>query len=220
MTETIQQAFNRADLNTLADLLRRLGFGDMLAALPTFLRRSAAAAVAYSGASLAISAQQHPARTILGAYARAGAGTVGPLAVVTTVPPAAGEISIAPNGAIITAAADAWTSVDVSFIPDKGDVIEFTGNVVANVLTLPTNILNAGPVRLLEAEALVGTSTGKKFCDAIGAAVAAGEAALNLALTTVTFAGADAVTSARIKVLVCSEKDVSALLASTNSAFI
>jgi len=220
MSETNQQALNRADLNALADLLRKLGFGDILASLPTALRRSTATADVYSGASPAIDAQQAPARTILGAYARSGAGAVGPLSVVATVPPAAGEISIAPNGSIITAAADAWTSVDVAFIPDKGDVLEVIGNVVANVLTLPQNALNAGPVRLLEAEALVGTSTGKKFCAAIGAAPAAGEAALNTALTQVAFNGGDAVTSARVKLLVCSEKDVSALLAAINTSFI
>lgn len=220
MSETNQQALNRSDLNTLADLLRKLGFGDILAALPTFLRKSATAAVTYSGPSPKASAQNSPALAVTAAYARAGAGAVGPLTVVNAVPPAAGQISIAPNGDIITAAADAWTSLDVAYQPDKGDVLEITTDVVANVLTLPQNALNAGPVRLLEAEALVGGATGKKFCEAIGAAPGAGEAALNAALTTVSFNAGDAVTSARVKLLVCSAKDVSALLASENTSFI
>lgn len=220
MAETNQQAFNRSDLNTLADLLRKFGFGDILAALPTFLRRSATAAVPYSGPSPKVSTQNSPALAITAAYARAGAGAVGALAVVTAVPPAAGQISIAPNGDIITAAADAWTSVDVAFQPDKGDIIELTTDVIANVLALPQNVLNAGAVRLLEAEALVGGSTGKKFCEAIGAAPGAGEASLNTALTQVSFNAGDAVTSARVKLLVCSAKDVSALLASDNTSFI
>lgn len=221
MSETIRQGANRADLNTLADLLRKLGFGDILANLTTTLRKSATAAVAYSGASPAVSSQVVPAASIQKAFARSGGGGTGvALAIVATVPPAAGQISIAPNGSIITAAADAWTSVDVAYTPEKGDIVEFTGDVAANVLLLPQNILNAGVVRLLEAEALVGTSTGKKFVDAIGAAAAAGEAALNAAMTQVNFAVADAVTRARVKVLVCSEKDVSALLASDNTSLI
>jgi hypothetical protein len=222
MSETNKQAFNRSDLNTLADLLRKFAFGDVMRALPTTIRKSATAVVASAGADPVVSAQGQdaPAAMILGGYARSGAGAAGPLAVVAFPPAAPNDVAIAPNGSIVTLLADAWTSVDVSYIPVKGDIVEVTGNVAANVLTLPANVTSAGAVMLLEAEALAAGSTGLKFVDVIGAAPAAGEAALNLALTQVAFAGADAVTKARVKVLVCSAVDVNALLEAVNTAII
>jgi hypothetical protein len=222
MSETNQEALNRSDLNTLADVFRKFALGNMFRSLPTTIRKSAVAVVASSGADPAVSAQavDAPAAMIIGGYARSGAGAAGPLAVVAYPPAAPNDVAIAPNGAIVTLPADAWTSVDVSYLPVKGDVVEVTSNVAANVLALPSNVTSAGAVMLLEAEALTGGSTGLKFVDAIGAAPAAGEAALNLALTQVSFAGADAVTKARVKVLVCSAVDVNALLEATNTSIL
>jgi len=88
------------------------------------------------------------------------------------------------------------------------------------VLTLPTNITNPGAVTLIQAEALVATSTGVKEILAPGAASAAGEARLNLAKSTVVFAIADAVTSARVRLLINSSVDVSASLASVDFVFV
>lgn len=221
---TVKEALNSADPNVLADILRQLGFGNVLRSMPIPIRKSDTAASTYVGAASRVCVDQDveaPALSILSAYARSGAGAVGALTAVA-FPPGAGQVAIAPNGKVVTAAADVWTSVDVSYVPEKGEVVEFTGNVVpgTGVMALPAGITSRGVIRLLEAEALVGTSTGLKFCDAIGAAVAAGEAALPVALTTVLFAVADAVSSARVKLLVCSEVDVNTKLPDTNESFI
>lgn len=223
MAETIKQSLNRADPNALADELRKLAFGDIVRALPATVRKSAAlVAVPYSGAEAAVAgqAQDAPALSILRGYARAGAGAAGPLNVVAFPPAAPNDVAIAPNGQIVTLLADAWTSLDVQYTADKGDIVEVTLDVAANVLTLPANVTSAGAVRLLEAEATAGTVTGKKFCAAIGAAPGAGEAAMNAALATVLFNAGDAVTKARVKLLVCSAIDVNALLGSDNTAFV
>ncbi len=228
MSETIKQSINRADLNTLADELRRLAFGDMLRALPSFLRRSGVAASTYASATALVPTLQKPdapAVTILSAYARAGTGTPGALVIdaSSSTAPAAGHINIAPNGQIATAAADVWTDLDVDYLVEKGDIIEFTGQVVpgTGVMALPSNITTPGAVLLLEAEALTGTLTGKKIVlEPATAAVATTKAALKTDKASVWFAIADAVTTARVKVLVCSATDVNALLASENTTFI
>jgi hypothetical protein len=225
MAETIQQALNRADPNVLADQLRSLKFGDVLRSLPTTIRRRTAAADASVDAtafSTSDQAEEARASTILSAYARAGAGAPGALAVVTYPPVGANDIAIAPNGDIVTLAADAWTDMDVSYTVEKGDVVEVTANVVAatGVLTLPINVTTPGAVMLIEAEAIAATSTGIKEILAPGAASAAGEARLNLAKATVVFAIADAVTTARVRLLINSSVDVSASLASTDFVFV
>jgi hypothetical protein len=152
------------------------------------------------------------------AYGRAGAGTPGPLAVVAGVP-AVNQVSIAPNGKVITAAADAWTDLDVSFIPEKGNVVEFDYVVVpgTGILTLPANITSLGAVTLLSVTATVGTLTGAKAILVPGAAPAAGQARFNTAKTQVLFAVADAVSMAHVKVLVASSPDVYAVLESTSN---
>jgi hypothetical protein len=224
MAETIQQALNRADLNVLADQFRSLKIGDVLRALPTTIRRRTSAASASIDPTLfAVSGQAEEARgaSVVTAYARVGAGPGAALAPVA-FPPAAGQIAVAPNGDVVVLAADAWTDLDVTYLVEKGDVVEVTANVVAatGVLTLPTNITNPGAVTLIQAEALVATSTGVKEILAPGAASAAGEARLNLAKSTVVFAIADAVTSARVRLLINSSVDVSASLASVDFVFV
>ncbi len=62
-----------------------------------------------------------------------------------------------------------------------------------------------------------GTSVGKKIILAPGAgAPAAGQARLNIAKTTVTFAVADAVTRARVKILLATQFDLQTLLDETD----
>jgi len=225
MSETIKQSINRADLNTLADELRKLGFGDMLRALPTTLRRKATAAspdhpVTEFAIVLPADAK---AESIVRAYAIAGAGTLGPLAIVADgAVPAAGECSVAPNGDLVFAAADAWTSVDVTYQPVKADQFTFTGPVVPGTgeMALPVPATAAGVVALQSANALVGTSTGVKAVAANGAAPAAGKANLSLAKSQVQFAVADAVSSATVVLSLVAAIDVDAVLESTNTSFI
>lgn len=224
MSETIKQSINRADLNTLADELRKLGFGDMLRALPTTLRRKATALAPglHPATETAILlANDAKADVILSAYARAGAGALGPLAVVAGVP-AAGQCAVAPNGDLVFAAADAWTSVDVVYVPEKADQFTFTGPVVpgTGVMALPVPATAAGVVALLSATALTAGVTGAKNVVAPGAVPAATLANLDLAKSQAQFAIADAVTSATVVLSLVSAIDVDALLESTNTAFI
>lgn len=221
MSETVKETLNRSDINSLADQLRALAFGDVIASLPTTLRVSATAANTGNFATVRVVSDQNanvPAASVVYASARAGAGTPGVLTPVAYgAIPAAGQIAVAPNGRVVTAVADAWTDLDVVYLPEKGDIVEVTANVAANTLTLPTNVTSVGACTLLSATALTGTSVGAKIVDLPGAAAAAGEAALNAAKTTVIFAGADAVTSATVRLLVTSAVDVTTLLASTSN---
>lgn len=221
MSETVKETLNRSDLNTLADQLRALAFGDVIASLPTTLRVSTTAASTGNFGTVRVVSDQNadvPAAAVLYASARAGLGTPGVLTPVAYgAIPAAGQVAVAPNGRVVTAAADAWTDLDVVYVPEKGTIVEVTANVAANTLTLPTNVTSVGACTLLSATALTGGSVGAKIVDLPGAAAAAGEAALNAAKTTVVFAGADAVTSATVRLLVTASVDVSALLASTSN---
>lgn len=224
MSETIKQSINRADLNTLADELRKLGFGDMLRALPTTLRRKATAAAVgvhpVTEFALLLPADAK-AVSVISAYAVAGAGTLGPLAVIAGVP-AAGQVAVAPNGDIVFAAADAWTSVDVVYQPAKADVFTFTGPVVpaTGVMALPVPATALGVVSLQSATAISGTVTGAKEVVAEGAVPAATLANLDLAKSQAQFAIADAVTSATVVLSLVSAIDVDSILESTNTSFI
>lgn len=224
MPETIKQAINRADPNTLADELRSLGFGDILRALPTSLRRKATALATglHPATEFAIILPNDAkAETIITAYARAGAGAPGPLTVVAGVP-AAGQCAVAPNGDLVFAAADAWTSVDALYQPVKADVFEFTGPVdpLTGIMALPVPATTPGVVSLLSATALVGTTTGAKQVVANGAVPAVTLANMNAAKTQVQFAVADAVSSASIVLSLVAAIDVDALLESTNTQFV
>jgi hypothetical protein len=101
----------------------------------------------------------------------------------------------------------------VEFIPEKGDEFIFAGSVAANVLTLPASLTGRGVILLADANATAGTTLGKKIILVPGAgAPAAGQARLNLAKGTVTFAVADAVTAATVTLTVVSAINVPALL--------
>lgn len=220
MSETKKESFNRADPNVLADMFRAFKLGNMIRALPTYLRKSTTAlssSVLATARVVSSQVQEAPAAQIMSAYARAGAGTPGALTVVATVPPAAGQISISPNGAIITATADAWTDLDVAYTPDKGDIVSMTLPVAANTLTLPASVTALGAVTLLSCTATAGTVTGAKIVIAAGSAPAATQSAFNAAKTTVLFNAADAVTQATVVLLVGSSVDVSELLTEDSS---
>jgi hypothetical protein len=217
----LQSALNRANLNTLGDAMRLLGLGDMLRALPTHLRKKDPVANPYNLATLESVTTPEDAKgaTILRATVRAGGvtGELTPQAFGVT--PASGQIAVAPNGELVVLAADLITDVDVIYMPEKGDVVEVTDGVVtADVLTLSSVHTSKGVVLAVEVEATAGTATGKKIVLVPGAgAPAVGQARLNLAKTTVTFAGADVVTKARVKLIIGAAIDVSAKLEDTTT---
>jgi hypothetical protein len=143
---------------------------------------------------------QAKAAYILRASVRAGTATV-PAASELTVEsygttPSTQQIAIAPNGDIVVLAADAWTDLDVLVACFRLKQVVLTLPVVTNVATLPTGL---GVQYLEQVNALVGTSTGYKVILVPGSgSPSAGQARLNLAKGTVTFASGDAVTQAQI----------------------
>jgi len=210
-------AFNRAHPNTLPDHFRDIELGSFLRGqVPQDLRRQTPSASLYQLGTLESIglAGDGKAASIVRATVVAG-GVTGELTpVLYGVTPATGEIAVAPNGDIVVLAADAITSVDVLYLPDRGDSFEATLPVdpATGVCAMPANIVARGLILLTEAEVLVGGSTGKKIILVPGASPAAGRANLDVAKTQVQFAIADAVTSARVKVTVVTEKGLDAYL--------
>lgn len=229
---SLRLAANRVDPNKLPDILRSVNFGDMLRALPVALRGiTLDGSVGVAGAPVAatnkyVLAAAHSetlpddakAARIVRVYARSGSGTLGPLVIdgplgydsFTGSEPAAGHCTISPTGDLLFQHADAWTSVDVVYEPEKFVMYEQTLAAASNQITMPT-----APGLILfvsEVEALIGTSVGKKIVDVVGTAPAAGHAALDLAKLVLKFQATDAVTQARVKWGVIPAVDLNALL--------
>ena len=216
----LKDELDLANPNRLADTLRMVKLGTVLRAMTTRLwRKAPQAAGGFQLATLQRIPLPDDAKgsAIFRAYARAATAGQGELTVVAYgVTPATGQVAVAPNGDLVTLATDAITDLDVEYLPTMGDVKEITVNVVANVATIPVGLTAApaGVTMLLEAQALLGTVSGNKSVLGPGAgAPVTGQARLNLAKTTVTFATADAVTSARLKLIV-----VPAVILDTNLA--
>jgi hypothetical protein len=215
---TFRASFDRADINTLADLLRKVGLGSLLAGQVPQVRRNlnpdVLGACAYNLSTVdAIVLPAHArASAVLRATVRAGGvtGELTPQAFGTT--PTTGQIAVAPNGNIVVVATDAITDMDVVYVPERGDVIETVFPVVSHSITLPTSITTRGVVLLAEVEALEGTSTGAKKILVPGGSPSAGQAALGIAKGTVVFAAADAVTRARVQLVVTAAEDLAAIL--------
>lgn len=216
----LKDGFDRADPNSLADLMRLIGVGEVLRGqMPQVLRMKDPAAdvsqlVTLQSFNLPNDAK---ASSIQRAYARAtaAAGTLGELAVqAANATPGDAQIAVAPNGDIVVLAASAYLDVDVEYVPARGDVVSLTNQVVAaNVFTIPARYTARGVVYLLAAEAVTGALTGDKVVIAPGAvSVVAGQVNLNAAKGTVQFVVADAVTLANITLLVGAEKDLDTLL--------
>lgn len=213
---------NRAKPGNLADMLRLVGFGSMVRGFRTHLRGKAMDGVAATNKYVLAAAfsvtlpDDAKASDIVKAYARAGTGTKGPLTIdgggdgFSGSEPAAGHVAVAPNGDLLFNHTDAWTSVDVVYVPEKYDIVELPLPVASNALTLPTT-LGAG-LFLLEVESLAGTVVSKMIVDKPGTSVAAGHAAMSLDKLTVNFQATDAVTSARVKFGVYSKINVDSLL--------
>lgn len=221
LANSLKNVLNQANPNALADAFRVLGVGSFVRALPTTLRlknMATAPANPYVGATLQALTLPDDAKanSIFRAFARTGTATATELAAQAYgTTPGTGQIAVAPNGDIVTLAADAWTNVDVVYLPEKCDAIELTLPVVpgTGVCALPAAVTALGVVAMFEAEALAGTLTGKKIILVPGSAAPATTLAkLDLAHSQAKFAVADAVTSCRVKLGIASSIDVDALL--------
>jgi len=217
---SLKNQLNLTDPNTLADMFRELGLGDMLRALPTTLRKKVPAADAGVLGTLqaVVLAEDAKAHSIFRAYARTATAGAGELTVAApNATPTTGQIAVAPNGDIVVLAADAILDLDVVYLPEKYDTIELTLPVASNSMALPAWVTARGVVALLEAVATAGTATGKKIILApSAAAAAAGQARLVVAKSSVTFNNTDAVTAATVKLAVASAINVDALLSATS----
>jgi len=228
LATSFKAQLDAANPQVLADMLRQAKIGTVLRGLSVslrFLKPSAILVVPYVNATVQSTQLPEGAKceSIITAYARSGAGTLGPLTVSASQTPAAGSVGISASGDLIFNAADAWTSVDVSYEVAKGDVIELTLPVVpaTGVCALPVATgqpAAPGAIVLMEAEALTGTSATKKVVvPSAAAAPAAGNAGFNFAKTSVFFAIADGVTTARVKLAVPPGTDLNALLEASSN---
>lgn len=215
----LKAALNRANPNALPDAFRKLGLGDVVRALPVYLRTLNPVAAGTSPYSLAtmntiVLPEDAKAAYILRATAKAGQTGEMDIKQYGTDPSGNDDVGVSPNGDLVFFAAGAATDVDVLYVPEKGDVVEVTLPMTsAHTLLLPAEL--GAAVLLLEAEATKGTATGKKIILKPGAQTTTdGTCNLSLDKKSVLFDATDAVTEARVKLLVKSAIDVSTLLGS------
>lgn len=212
LTNSMKAAFNRANIGSLPSLFLQFGLGDWLRAQKTKLWATAPTTDPYGPASNVsiFLPDDAKAETVLGAYARAGTGTTGPLTVVAySATPSAGDVAVAPDGNIIFHAADAWTSVDITYLPKEGDVAEYILPVVSGVVTLPTSIVATDILEVQRND----TSTAYEQITAPAASNSTtGTACLNLAKTEVLLDSADDATSVRVKLVQACNINRNALL--------
>jgi hypothetical protein len=206
-------ALNNVNLNQLAEALRAMGFGSFVRSMPTALngRVPLAAAVNPYVAAAAIALtlpDDAKAAFLFRGYGRVG--TAAPIELVVDAAqtgaaanPAANHVGISPSGDLVLHGADAWTLVDLLYLPAKYDVQELSLPIAASAITLPSSGKFLKPVLLLEAEITASSipgGIGKKIVDGAGTAPAAGHAALDTAKLLVEFNAADTLTgTARVK---------------------
>jgi hypothetical protein len=219
LASSLKNALNRANLQSLTALFELIGLGNVFRALSVAKRGVAPGAVASNPYVVASGAQPYTlpddakAKAIDYVYARKGTGTAGLLTVDTTAAtaPAAGHCKIAPTGDILFASADAWTSLDIVYVPEKQDTYEISGlSVASNAATIPASAGLA--VMAMEIQSLAGTKTGALEVLLAGGSPSTGQACLSADKTQVLFASADAVTSCRVKLGVASAIDLDAVL--------
>lgn len=206
---------NMSNPTQLPSILQKLRIGDIIRRLPTTLRAKKPVAVpgvagTYIGIKLPDDAK---AGRILAAYARAGTAGTGRMVISLDETPATGEIAISNTGDLIFLAADAITSVDVIYLPENADAWEIELPVASNVAILPPELTSRAVVLVAEAS---GNGSAKTVM-LPGATPIAGQCALSVDKTTVVFAGADSVTSCKLKILTGSDFDLDAALESIST---
>jgi hypothetical protein len=217
---TRRSQFDAANPNTLPDLFRRMALGSFLQGQTVQVRRQIgtgavgsnqlAANVYNNATALALALPDGgKASQVLRCTVRSNAGGVAngeytPQAYANATP-ATLQCGVAPNGNIVFLGTDLTADADIIYIPERGDVVETTLDVIAasGICALPASITARGVVLLLEAEVLTGGALAEKIIlIPLTAAPAAGFVQLDLPKANVRFAVADAVTRARVKLLV------------------
>jgi hypothetical protein len=228
LSTALKAALNHASPNQLADIFRAIKLGDVLRSLPVQLNK-----VAMDGAAgtnpYAIAAAQTvtlpedaKAGLILFGKACAGSGTKGPLVPQVNSDTAPGTnlyCSVSPCGDLAFYATDAWTSVDVSYLPMKYDVQEVTLPTTSSntTVTLPPSL--GAALFVMEVEGMAGGTPAKKIVVLPGQTPSAGHASMAHDGKTVLVPTADAHTSVRVKYGVAPKVDVNALLEAVSIYF-
>lgn len=224
---TYKDQLNNANPNNLADLLREFKLGDLVCSLPRCLNKQVpAAGTVATGNLTTVSVIKLPndAKAAFVHRAAVRAGTAATGEYTSAAPhygdtPSTTEFAITPCGDICFLGTDVVTDVDVVYTPMKGEVVEFEGNLVTGVLTIPPQYVERGVLYLLEAEITAGAVLGGKR---ILVPLAGGGAGLPATTTaqltsnksTVSFNNAtDAGTKARVKLLVSAAPEFGAKLA-------
>jgi len=241
MADSLRQSLNAANPQTMADLLRALGLGDLVR--QSMVQQMRGAAPAASSSQLATvqqlglditgaptSANGSPtvnapsqgagcrAVSILQAYSRAGANAGQLTVVANSTTPATGQVAVAPNGDIVVLAADGHTVIDVDFMAMRGDYVQLTGLTVAsNKALLPAWTQTQGVLLLISATATAGTNTGSFVVLKAASAPSNKQAALDVTKSNLVFAAGDAVTQASCELLLCSSKNIDSLLRSAST---
>ena len=187
MAQTLKQAANDANLNTVADFGNALPFGNAVANGGQTFKGTVVS-------NVLVLPEGMKALGVLSGYTVAGSVT----GVVAPVLPGATLITtqckVTATGDVEFFGTDAVTEAEVVVSVAEGSLVEETVSVVSDVAVM-TN--RSGRV-LIEVDATVATSTGGKTVVLRGVAPSAGEAALTDA-GLVAFNAADVVTQATIK---------------------
>ena len=222
---TLKDDIDRANPNTLSDACRIIKLGQtLLQDTKQTIRRlniHALGRTAWDGLTLDCPAQPDDckaARLLMVRTLASGVAVQEYTLDANDTTPATLHAAIQPTGNIALLAADAVTSVDIEYMPARGDVMEAVVPVVASFAAIPAAMLARGVIYLCECEALAAALVGNKIVLTPAAgAPAATQCRLSLAKDTVQFAGADAVTSCRIKCLCGALANLGTLLESTTS---
>jgi len=209
---TIKDVLNQANPSVIASQLRVCKVGDIFRALPVYAK-GLSMTVAPTDMIATVGSFQLPndakAEVILRAYGRTNTGSVsnGPLTIAAgrmTSAPSTLNVQVTESGDIAGLASDAWTAVDILYIPRKfSSVITLTLPVVAGtgVCALPPAVTSAGMDSLLSATVTVGSVTGPAFVIANGTAPTnTHNVNMDLSKTQVQFRVADAVTAATLTI--------------------
>lgn len=209
MPEKLRDSINRGNINSLADVVRYLKAGNVFTG---FRRHVFAQALVANVLVLPAAAK---AKRVLSVYARAGSGTLGPLALGTV--PNAGEYLVNTTGDLVFNATDAWTSVDAEYDPVLAEESAIDQvQVVTNVLTIPTTARPCEMLLSVTGFTVAGVGTTKAIL-ALGSSPTAGQCAMNTAKTTITFAAADAVVKASATFLKAPSVELGAALEATST---
>jgi len=184
MSRPLQTALTESNPNKLAAAMHDLDAGQAFKLVTRTERVTVTANVATLSA---------PAKAILACYASAGTapGFKTPLQTGT---PSAGQVAVGPSGTAVFNGTDAITVAEVVYVAVEGEPVTEEIDVTSNV---GSGFASKTGALLVAAESLAGTLTGALTIVARGATPTTGQAALG-ATGTFVFAGADAVTRARV----------------------